>query len=187
MTALSTRSDGEVLVDLLRDVERGQLALAFGVDLHPPTLVESQRGIVQDFGMVLQLPADAFSTPLLVAGPGEDDVPAQRHLELLEEQEDLEIQGSIGEIIRRSPAKQVPVLFRQSVRRTRPGLAGGRNDVRVGEQQQWSCRSVALDAGDQVLPAGSEFESLVGDPRGLQAGSAERCGPGLVSRWVFRV
>src|SRR5438445_4442579 len=115
MTALSTRSDGEVLVDLLRDVERGQLALAFGVDLHAPTLVESQRGIVQDFGMVLQLPADAFSTPLLVAGPGEDDVAAQRHLELQEEQDEPEIQAGIGDMIRRSPAEQMPVLFRQSV------------------------------------------------------------------------
>ena len=135
MTALSTRSDGEVLVDLLRDVERGQLALAFGVDLHAPTLVESQRGIVQDFGMVLQLPADAFSTPLLVAGPGEDDIAPQRHLELLEQHEHFEVQGGVGQIVRRSPPDQISALFRQPVRRTRPGLPGGRHDVDVGEQE----------------------------------------------------
>src|SRR5205807_9935917 len=87
MAALSSGPEGEVLVDLLGDVQRGGLSLAGGIDLYAAPLVKRERGVVQDLGMALELPADAFSTPLLVAGPGEDDIAPQRHLELLEQHE----------------------------------------------------------------------------------------------------
>ena len=135
MAALSSGPEGEVLVDLLGDVQRGGLSLAGGIDLYAAPLVKRERGVVQDLGMALELPADAFSTPLLVAGPGEDDIAPQRHLELLEQHEHFEVQGGVGQIVRRSPPDQISALFRQPVRRTRPGLPGGRHDVDVGEQE----------------------------------------------------